>query len=125
MIESLILERMNASLSVASFCALIIFGRYIWKNLSEGYKFLRPAIAFASLWAGDAFLRTIFWASRHSINKGLGAQPPNYLVIAGNLMLMASILCCIRVFSETNDGNWPWVISFFAAVAIAIASPLI
>jgi hypothetical protein len=124
-IESVILERMNASLSIVTFCALVIFARYIWKNLDRGYWYLRPAIAFASLWVGDTFLRTVLWYVRHFINKGGSIQLPVLSIVTGNAVLMVSVLCCIRVFSETDEGNLPWLITLFIALVAAIVSPLV
>lgn len=122
---SILLERMNASLSIAFLCALVIFVRYMWARWNEGYIFLRPAIAFSAIWAGDFYMRSQFWFARHSVNLGFEAQPSDTHVFLANLFLIGAVLCCIRVFSKTKEGHWPWIISLILIVGVAWLSPLV
>lgn len=120
MIESLHLEALNASFATVSLCALAILLIYMWKNLAEGYQFLRPAIAMAFFWAGESWFRGIFAYSRHLINAGIpDSQPEISTILAGNLWLIIAVLCYIRVFSPLHWGHWPWVTSLVVTTIVA------
>lgn len=110
----MLFEAVNGALFVVALWALFVFSRYIWNHRHEGYIFLRPAIAFACIFAGEAYLRVASWWIRREINHGsITAEIYPWWTISGTLGVMVAAACCIRIFDKSGSKGWLW--SLFTA----------
>lgn len=124
MSKSLSLMALNGFLSVLAACAFILFIYYIVKNKSEGYYWLRPAIAFLVLWVGDMTLRAPIWWTRQLVNIGIPSYPSDTTLVVGGCITATAYLCIIRLFSRQSWGNIPWIVSFILASLFTAGSLL-
>lgn len=107
----MLFEAVNGALFVVALWGMFVFGRYIWNHLHEGYIFLRPAIAFAGVFAGEAYLRIAFWWVRREVNHGeTTMQVYPWWTISGTIIIFLAAVCCIRIFDEQESNGWFWSI---------------
>ena len=120
----LLFEAVNGALFVICLWGFFVFTRYIWNHRHEGYIFLRPAIAFDCIFAGEAYLRLAFWWVRREINRGDTAmQVYHWWTISGTIALMIAAACCIRIFDKRGSHGWLWAIvvaCLFVTLSIVI-----
>ncbi len=120
----MLFEAVNGALFVVATWAMFVFMRYIWNHKHEGYIFLRPAIAFMCIFAGEAYLRMAFWWVRREINHGNVAMQvyPSW-TISGTIAIMIAAACCIRIFDKTGSRGWFWslvVACFFVLLSLTL-----
>jgi len=121
--ESLFLEIVNGNFFMLSFCAILVFARYIVSNWREGYTFLRPAFALTGVFLGEFIIRLNFWFTRYNINTGGQYQTPSInITILGSLIASWAILCTIAVFSPAKLRNRAWILSLLATAIFLFLS---
>lgn len=113
-----VLEAINAAFAVLSMCALCIFMNFIWHQRKAGYIQLRPAIALACMFLGEAIQRSIFWYVRDRINSGNPTPVPDNLVVMASLVIIVGICCAIRIFSPSSWGNRGWIFSLMLTIIV-------
>jgi hypothetical protein len=127
MTNSVLLLVLNGYLSILSFCALVIFSRYLYKNRSVGYQQLRPAIALCTLLLGELILRVpMFYIRTSSEIQGAQLPAPSTALLFGGIVTVIALLCVIRVFSPTGWGNRSWLAAFtLASIIVGITYELV
>ena len=119
MTYSIPLQIINGSIATLAFCLIIVFVNYIYVYRNEGYVFLRPAIAFLTLWTGVFTLRFPIFIARTRFNAGdpLQEVPWNSITV-GSFITIIAFFCTIRVFSPREWRHWSWLGSLLLMIAV-------